>query len=104
MSCSSSVSGNLCGGTLTFVAHGGSVADPLVIGAPLGRGDFPNSQISFVADLSVTGGFFCPGATCTGLVGSPEPPTWGMMLIAFAGLGYVGYRKARNSRRPLEVA
>jgi PEP-CTERM motif len=25
----------------------------------------------------------------------PEPSTWAMMLIGFAGLGYVGYRRAR---------
>jgi hypothetical protein len=26
----------------------------------------------------------------------PEPPTWAMMLLGFAGLGYAGYRKARS--------
>jgi hypothetical protein len=33
----------------------------------------------------------------------PEPSTWAMMLIGFAGLGYAGYRRARESheaRRP----
>ena len=25
----------------------------------------------------------------------PEPSTWAMMLLGFAGLGYVGFRKAR---------
>ena len=28
----------------------------------------------------------------------PEPSTWAMMLIGFAGLGYAGYRKARAPR------
>jgi hypothetical protein len=28
----------------------------------------------------------------------PEPSTWAMMLLGFAGLGYVGYRRARESR------
>jgi hypothetical protein len=28
----------------------------------------------------------------------PEPSTWAMMLIAFAGLGYAGYRRAREPR------
>jgi hypothetical protein len=27
----------------------------------------------------------------------PEPSTWAMMLLGFAGLGYVGYRRARRS-------
>ena len=32
------------------------------------------------------------------LVGSavPEPSTWAMMLLGFAGLGYAGYRKTKN--------
>ena len=29
----------------------------------------------------------------------PEPSTWAMMLLGFAGLGYVGYRKGKQ--RPL---
>ena len=32
----------------------------------------------------------------------PEPSTWAMMLLGFAGLGYAGYRKAR--RLPLRVS
>jgi PEP-CTERM motif len=28
----------------------------------------------------------------------PEPSTWAMMLIGFAGLGYAGYRQARGER------
>jgi hypothetical protein len=27
----------------------------------------------------------------------PEPSTWAMMLIGFAGLGYAGYRASRKS-------
>jgi len=27
----------------------------------------------------------------------PEPSTWAMMLVGFAGLGYAGYRKARQT-------
>jgi hypothetical protein len=29
---------------------------------------------------------------------TPEPSTWAMMLLGFAGLGYVGYRRAREQR------
>lgn len=28
----------------------------------------------------------------------PEPSTWAMMLLGFAGLGYAGFRKARSTR------
>ena len=28
----------------------------------------------------------------------PEPSTWAMMLLGFAGLGYAGFRKARTAR------
>jgi PEP-CTERM motif len=27
----------------------------------------------------------------------PEPSTWAMMLLGFAGLGYVGYRRAKRN-------
>ena len=28
----------------------------------------------------------------------PEPSTWAMMLIGFAGLGYAGYRQSKRAR------
>jgi hypothetical protein len=28
----------------------------------------------------------------------PEPSTWAMMLLGFAGLGFAGYRRARMTR------
>ena len=36
--------------------------------------------------------------TFTLVVTTPEPSTWEMMLIGFAGLGYAGYRRAREPR------
>jgi hypothetical protein len=47
---------------------------------------------------------FSPGVfllTYGTLTAVPEPSTWAMMLIGFAGLGYAGYRKARTSRATL---
>jgi hypothetical protein len=31
----------------------------------------------------------------------PEPSTWAMILLGFAGLGFAGYRKAKSERRVL---
>jgi hypothetical protein len=33
----------------------------------------------------------------SGLLAVPEPSTWAMMLLGFAGLGYAAFRKARSS-------
>jgi PEP-CTERM motif len=39
---------------------------------------------ALIADISVTGSV-------------PEPSTWGMMALGFAGLGYAGYRARRRT-------
>jgi PEP-CTERM motif len=97
---------SLCSDTLTFTATAAS-GSTMVIGSPLGGGPFDTAVVPFVANLSVAAGTagLCPGETaCTGLVGAPEPSTWGMMLIGFAGLGFFGYRKARTARKALTAA
>jgi hypothetical protein len=50
---------------------------------------------SSVVYLTTTGG---GGAFLVG-VAVPEPTTWAMMLIGFAGLGYAGYRQAKRVSR-----
>jgi hypothetical protein len=48
--------------------------------------------------LRTNGGTFNLGSTFAFTLVSgavPEPSTWAMMLLGFAGLGYAGYRKAR---------
>ncbi|HEX9171011.1 MAG TPA: PEP-CTERM sorting domain-containing protein [Roseiarcus sp.] len=96
---------SLCLGPLTFMAFGASPTDQFVIGSPLGGGPFAGAVVPFVANLSVVPGTtgLCPagGDVCTGLVAAPEPSTWGMMLLGFAGLGFVGYRRARSPRKAL---
>jgi hypothetical protein len=82
-----------------FTANGGSVADPLVIGTPDGHGLFAGIPIAVVADVSVSG--HCGAFTCnagTGYVGAPEPSTWAMMGLGFAGLGFAAFRRARGAR------
>jgi hypothetical protein len=39
-------------------------------------------------------------AVGNGLVGGavPEPSTWGMMLVGFAGIGFASYRRTRKPR------
>jgi hypothetical protein len=36
------------------------------------------------------------------VISVPEPSTWTMMLLGFAGLGFAGYRKAMTARRVLQ--
>jgi hypothetical protein len=37
-------------------------------------------------------------------VSTPEPSTWAMLLLGFAGLGFAGYRKAHSARTALSAA
>jgi hypothetical protein len=37
----------------------------------------------------------------TPLSGIPEPSTWAMLLLGFAGLGFVGYRRAKRGSASL---
>ena len=34
----------------------------------------------------------------------PEPSTWAMMLLGFAGLGYAGYRKRKTKNERTAIA
>lgn len=45
-----------------------------------------------------------PGSTRGGGGTVPEPSTWAMLLIGFAGLGFVGYRKAKTPRTAFTAA
>ena len=64
--------------------------------AAMGQGKNPTTD--------ATGGMFSPGIFGpnfdVGAVGAaiPEPSTWAMMLLGFAGIGFVGYRKAKTRR------
>ena len=92
--------GILCGTELNFTASGADATHAFVIGGPLGAENFLNIPVPFVANISIAPGTtLCPEDTaCTGLVGAPESSTWGMMLLGFAGLGFLGYRKAFRAR------
>lgn len=105
--CTNDTAGKICNSPFEFTVSGASVATPFLIGAPQGGGLFPDNDISFVADLSISGN--CGTVSCTagtGFVGSgpgmivtvPETSTWAMMALGFAGLGLAGYRKTKTSR------
>jgi hypothetical protein len=67
--------------------------DVIDLGADLG----PNIDLTFGYTLIADGpGGFGFDLAIGGAV--PEPSTWAMMLIGFAGLGYAGYRRARAPR------
>ena len=59
----------------TFRLHPGVNAITGEFIGSIGFGDF-----NFIAELGI-----------------PEPSTWAMMMLGFAGLGYAGYRKAKSS-------
>jgi hypothetical protein len=82
------------------------------MGAPVGLSPschpmFPNSPSALAVLLAVgvpidfTTNF--PTITLVSSVNTaaPEPSTWAMMLVGFAGLGFVGYRRSLNA---LEIA
>jgi hypothetical protein len=45
-----------------------------------------------------TGDIGGKGESIIPIIGTPEPSTWAMMLLGFAGLGFAGYRKAQGGR------
>jgi PEP-CTERM motif len=60
-------------------------------------GGFHNVPVSLIIDATQSGG---PGKVIS-VSGSdsaiPEPSTWAMMLLGFAGLGFAGYRASRRA-------
>jgi hypothetical protein len=53
----------------------------------LAVGDKPLPPFALVSDVSLTG---------ADPAGAPEPSTWAMLGLGFAGLGYAGFRSARR--------
>jgi PEP-CTERM motif len=88
-----------------------------VVGVPLGytSGTPISSSLVYtgetIAGLTLIPGtytFTIPNDTITleiaGASTTPEPSTWAMMLAGFAGLGFVGYRRAKKGRATLAAA
>jgi hypothetical protein len=51
-----------------------------------------NVESVFISGASIG----CTGDSCTITTGVPELSTWGMMLLGFSGMGFLGYRKSRR--------
>ena len=78
--------------SLTFTILNASVAD--ISGGDPFAADIRSASTgnTGVVDFSLSG---------TGRSGAaPEPSTWAMMLLGFAGLGFAGYRKAKGRIAP----
>jgi hypothetical protein len=60
-----------------------------------------NSIEVFYADRHQVGAFLSLSLETSGVVitppGTPEPSTWAMLLVGFAGLGFAGYRQSRKA-------
>jgi hypothetical protein len=83
--------------TVSAPSLGGQSA---VVGSFTPFGDFEEAGTYFV-EVSGTSGLGTLRLAIDGNVTTlavPEPSTWAMMLIGFAGLGYAGYRRASEPR------
>jgi hypothetical protein len=83
--------------SLTFTILGASIADissGSAFAADIRSGTTGNTG---VVDFSLSGSTGQTGAT-------PEPSTWAMLLLGFAGLGFAGYRKAQGGRIAPSIA
>lgn len=79
-----------------FAAGGVSAFEVRGIDPALGLD--PANPTAFVTDLTFNGaGNFNGTMTPLTITGIPEPSTWAMLLLGFAGLGFVGYRRANRN-------
>ena len=66
-----------------------------------------SSSLQLTPDVAFPGALSCSDDECLGFeefvpvdyvfAAIPEPSTWAMMLLGFAGLGFAGYRKTRKA-------
>jgi hypothetical protein len=54
--------------------------------------------LNWFADPGLLRGSGASKFTPVGVSAIPEPSTWAMMLLGFAGLGFVGYRRTRRAK------
>jgi hypothetical protein len=76
---------------LLFGIGGGRVVDLYSNGVGNGPGDAVFGVVVATAETQLNR--VMTGVTAT----APEPSTWAMMILGFAGLGFVGYRTSRRA-------
>jgi hypothetical protein len=64
------------------------------------RGDFvspdPSSGTLFISQMERMDRLGCGPGCSIGVGAVPEPSTWAMMILGFAGVGFMAYRRKRN--------
>jgi hypothetical protein len=98
----SASSGNMNSVAVTIDGYTLTAADLVALGA-LGRGDQTNPLDNQLVTITGLGTFTQVTFSSTGNAfefslgsGVPEPSTWVMMLVAFAGLGFAGFWAQRK--------
>ena len=83
---------NLAANTLLNLGPGG-VSEFEVLGIDPSLALNPNNATDFVTQLTFTGDGNFTGTMTPITTAVPEPSTWAMMILGFAGLGFVSYRR-----------
>jgi hypothetical protein len=84
------------GADKVFDFGNGGVSEFEVLGIDPKLGIDPTNPTAFITGLTFEGAGSFTGTMTPITTSIPEPSTWAMMLIGFAGLGYAGYRRART--------
>jgi hypothetical protein len=88
----------LAAGTVFDFASGG-VSEFEVLGIDPNLGIDPTNTTAFITGLTFEGAGSFTGTMTPITTSVPEASTWAMMLLGFAGLGYVGYRGRERAAR-----
>jgi PEP-CTERM motif len=87
---------NICGSSIEAYedSEGGTGVTAVLIGQIVGDPQLQFTDVTVSPDQSANGGLVGTEAAA-GVI--PEPSTWAMIMLGFAGLGLMGYRSKRES-------
>jgi hypothetical protein len=81
------------------ITYGGDVTPGSTNTLTFILGDANDNELDTTAFIQGLGNAPPPNGTpASPPMGTPEPATWAMMLLGFAGMGFVGYRRAASDR------